>query len=308
MKPIIYRLLLLMFLILSAIGMSRHDFTQDSQEEIFSVDENISIFHNTEKESDPSRAAISIVSWNIQHLGKTKSDEEIRLMAQILRHFDIVAIQEVVAKDPAGAQAVARLADALNRTGFQWDYQVSDPTRSPSPYIRERYAFLWKPSRVSQGGRASLDRQLENAIDREPFLGTFHKKGEKDLFYVVNFHSRPYNRQPEEEIIYFLDYPDRLNSDRIIIAGDFNLDEEHSVWEPFYRQGLKNALTDNPTTLKRKCDNGNYLNHSIDNFYFHSGIKMHRSGKLDFVGSCDQLENARKISDHLPVFMFFSIK
>ena len=80
-------------------------------------------------------------------------------MAQILRHFDIVAIQEVVAKDPAGAQAVARLVDALNRTGYQWDYRISDPTKSPSVYMSARYAFLWKPSRVAIQHRAFLDKE-----------------------------------------------------------------------------------------------------------------------------------------------------
>lgn len=225
-----------------------------------------------------------------------------------MRTFDIVAIQEVVAKDPAGAQAVARLADELNRMGFQWDYQVSDPTQSPSPYIRERYAFLWKPSRVRMFRRAALDAKLAEPVDREPFVASFYKRGNDDnIFHIVNFHSRPYNRNPEEEIIHFYHYPSRFNSDRIILAGDFNLAENHPVWEPFYHQGLKNALTETPTTLKRKCDQGNYLNHAIDNFYFYPGIKMTHSGRIDFVHSCDQLDQARMISDHLPVFMHFQI-
>jgi len=50
----------------------------------------------------------SIVSWNISHFGKTKDASEIKRIAQIVRDFDIVAIQEVVAIDPAGAKAVAR--------------------------------------------------------------------------------------------------------------------------------------------------------------------------------------------------------
>ena len=82
---------------------------QEKQPEIRTVD-SIPYFEN-----------LTLASWNIQHLGRSKTDEEIWEMAQILRHFDIIAIQEVVAKDPAGAQAVARLVDALNRMGFQWD-------------------------------------------------------------------------------------------------------------------------------------------------------------------------------------------
>ena len=187
-------------------------------------------------------ANISLASWNIQHLGRTKTPEDIFQIASILRDFDIVAIQEVVAKDPAGAQAVAKIADELNRMGFKWDYQISDPTKSPSVYMSERYAFLWKTSRVSIVHRAYLDKELENLCYREPFVAAFKAKGKTEPFYVVNYHSRKYNDRPEEEIIHFINYPKRLDSDRILIAGDFNLNEKHTVWKPLYRKGFKSAL------------------------------------------------------------------
>jgi len=249
--------------------------------------------------------SIKIVSWNIQHLGRTKTSEDIYEIARILRDFDIVAIQEVVAKDPAGAQAVAKIADELNRMGFQWDYQVSDPTKSPSVYISERYAFLWKPSRVQMLQRAQLDSELEDLCFREPFVAKFKQKGRDDFFYVMNYHSRKHNDKPEEEIIHFIDYPSRLQTDKIIIAGDFNLNETHDVWRPFYRMGFRSALKNQKTTLKRNCKDEIYVNHPIDNFYFDSGIKILSSGKIDFVKSCENLDRARKISDHLPVFMEF---
>jgi hypothetical protein len=49
-------------------------------------------------------AELVFVSWNIRDFGKRCSDEVINEMAQMLRHADIVAIQEVVAKDPGGAK------------------------------------------------------------------------------------------------------------------------------------------------------------------------------------------------------------
>src|SRR5690606_29084432 len=146
----------------------------------------------------------------------------------------------------------------LNRMGSKWDYRISDPTKSPSSNISERYAFLWKTSKVSLIHRAYLDRELEDIINREPYIAAFKIKGQPEPFYVINFHSRKYDERPEEEIIHFLDYPTRLKSNRIIIAGDFNLDEKHQVWKPFYRNGIKSALQNTPTTLKLKCKNGNY--------------------------------------------------
>lgn len=262
----------------------------------------------TEAPQFKDSTTVSIASWNIRHLGRTKTADDIYQIANLMRNFDIVAIQEVVAKDPAGAQAVARIADELNRMGFQWDYQVSDPTKSPSVYISERYAYLWKPSRVTMVGRAKLDKELEELCYREPFVAEFRPKGKKESFYIINYHSRKHDDKPEEEIIHFIDYPERLNSDRILIAGDFNLSETHAIWRPFYRIGFKNALRNQKTTLKTKCKDNDYLSHPIDNIYYTSGIRKLTASSIDFIETCGNLQRAREISDHLPVFMEFVVE
>ncbi|MFM2135518.1 MAG: hypothetical protein RL021_918, partial [Bacteroidota bacterium] len=119
---------------------------------------------------------LSVVTWNIQNLGKSKSDEEIAFMASVLRTFDMVAVQEVVA-GVGGAPAVARLADALNRTGSKWDYSTSDPTLSTSG-SSERYAFLWKTSRVQRVGRPTLEQTYRYEIEREPFMIDFRHQSD----------------------------------------------------------------------------------------------------------------------------------
>ena len=112
----------------------------------------------------PSQS-VHLVTWNIQTLGRSKSDAEIGAMARILKDADIVAVQEVVGKDPAGAQAVARLADALDRTGSDWDYRVSDPTTGTA-HESERYAFLWNTSRVTLLGRPGLVGEFSDLVVR----------------------------------------------------------------------------------------------------------------------------------------------
>lgn len=274
--------------------------SEDFVEKPISHSENDANLENSKK--------IKLVSWNIRHLGRTKTPENIFEIANILRDFDMVAIQEVVAKDPAGAQAVAKIVDELNRMGSKWDYQISDPTKSSSVYISERYAFLWKTSKVSIIHRAYLDKELEDLCYREPFVAAFKAKGESKPFYVVNYHSRKYTDRPEEEIIHFIDYPERLDSKRILIAGDFNLDEKHTVWKPFYRKGFKSALQNQRTTLKTKCKNGNYLSHAIDNVYFTTEIDMVHAESLNFINNCENLKRARELSDHLPIYIEFKLK
>jgi deoxyribonuclease-1-like protein len=245
-----------------------------------------------------------VLTWNIQYLGGSKNAEEIAAMVEIMRDYDLVLIQEVVAKDPAGAQRVAMLADELDRTGTNWDYRVSDPTDSPSPYIRERYAMLWKASRLSLFRPPRLDRELAQLCDREPYLAGFRMKGNDRPFFVVNFHAPPHNEEPEKEIQNLIPYPTRLSTDCVLIAGDFNLDETHFVWEPLKRQGFRPALQQTPTTLKRACDGGNYFNYPIDNIYYPQPcFDLLEAGRVDFVGSCANLKAARRISDHVPVWV-----
>ena len=129
----------------------------------------ISFSKNSKKLVSTDAESLRLITWNIQDLGQSKDSTEIAFIVKTLKDFDIIVIQEVVAKHPAGVQKVAQIADELNRTGSKWDYRISDPTKSPSAYMSERYAFLWKTSKVSLKGRAYLDDELSSEIIREPF-------------------------------------------------------------------------------------------------------------------------------------------
>lgn len=99
----------------------------------------------------PIQAQIQLCSWNIENIGKSKSEENLEFIANTLRNIDVVAIQEVVA-GYGGVQAISKLADKLNRKGAQWDYVISNPTTGSS-YKTERYAYLWKTDKVNLKGK-----------------------------------------------------------------------------------------------------------------------------------------------------------
>ncbi len=246
---------------------------------------------------------ISLISWNIQDFGKTKNSKELEQIAEIVREADIVAIQEVVA-GYGGAQAVAKLTDLLNRKGAKWDYVISDPTNSPK-YVTERYAFVWKTKHIKIKNRGSLIKKLDEVIDREPFLIDFYL-GNKKLT-LINFHSRPYNKNPEAEISALTSYIATKITSPLILAGDFNVDQSKPVFNFFKKSGYEAAISNQKTTLKRTCDGFEYLNHPIDNIFYSKDILKTESEVIDFVRVCDNLEKARKLSDHLPVFLSFSL-
>lgn len=245
---------------------------------------------------------LKFATWNIQDLGRTKDAEEIRLIAQTLRDFDFVAIQEIVAIDPAGAQKVAAIVDELDRMGADWDYKLSDPTTDPVPQNRERYAYLWKTHKLDVLS-AKLDVDNEAMIVREPYLAKLRLKKTGKLIWVANFHSLPHGKNPETEISLLASYYPAAETIPLLLMGDWNLDEHHSVWKKFLSFGIKPVVYDSPTTLKRECRDGVYLNHAIDNIYYpFKQMKLVGSGVVDFVGRCEKLAVARGISDHLLVW------
>lgn len=245
-----------------------------------------------------------LISWNIENLGKSKSNTEITFIANTIKDYDIVAIQEVVA-GYGGAQAVARLADELNRTGAKWDYTISDPTVS-SAYKTERYAFIWKTSKAKKIGKAWLEKKYRLEIDREPYFCTF-QVGYKQ-FTVVTFHAITKKMQPETEIKYFKYLPDEYPNLNLMFTGDFNCPQSHTVFNPLKKVGYKPILIDQKTSLKQNCINNQCLASEFDNIFYNSSkINSIDSGVVLFYKNFNSLKEARMISDHIPIWFKFSV-
>jgi deoxyribonuclease-1-like protein len=250
-------------------------------------------------------AQVRLCAWNIQNFGKSKSDSEIVYMAGLLRGFDVVALVEVVAGN-GGAQAVARLADELNRRGEKWDYTVSNPTTG-TPGSSERYAFLWKTAKLRKLAGETLDTVFEASIEREPYVASFSEKGHE--FSVAVFHAVPKSKQPEREIKFLKHFPSAYRQRPLIICGDFNCAQSHSVFNPLKSVGYVPALEGCKTSLKNEPKNGECLASEYDNlFYPSASITVSRAGVVAFYSDFVSLRSARKISDHLPVYIEFSAR
>lgn len=249
---------------------------------------------------------LTLLSWNLKEMGNSKDATEILIIAQTIHSTDIVAIQEVVAGQ-GGAQAVAKLAAALNTMGAAWDYMISDPTVSSSPYKSERYAFLWKKSRVKLATKPWLQKgEYANLIDREPYFATFEQNGKR--FTVVNFHAIAKSSQPETEIKYLRYLPREYPGLKLIFAGDFNLPQSHSVFNPLKNMGYRSALVNQKTSLRQKCLPDGCLASEFDNiFYVPDNFNVTGKGIIDFYKQADTFEKARYISDHVPIYIKFTI-
>ena len=247
-------------------------------------------------------AQVRFCSWNIQNFGRSKSDSTIQFIAETIKDYDVVAIVEVVAGN-GGAQAVARLADELNRTGTKWDYVMSDPTQG-TPGRSERYAFLWKTSRLKKIGEAWLEKNFEKEIEREPYFASFEENG--NVFTLVTFHALPKSKQPETEIKFFKFFPEKYPDLNMLFSGDFNCPESHTVFNPLKNANYIPSLSCRKTSLKNECVNGDCLASEYDNiFYNPQKIRIISAGVIEFYKLFPSMRHARKISDHCPVYMEF---
>ena len=252
-----------------------------------------------------SATCTRIVTWNIANLGKSKDNQEIEFMAELLRGFDLVCIQEV-STGPAGAQAVARLADALNRKGFAWDYKISDPTTGEGS---ERYAMLWKKSKVRLYGKAWLEQSLEASINREPMLARFISGS--DTFLLATMHAVPKGKNPARENAQLYKLDSIYHQDHLLMMGDFNASHRSEAFDKMYSRKISNTISNQKTTLKMEPhpSTGEHLASEYDNiFYEKDEINLSECGIVDFSRKCKDLKSARLISDHIPVWGCYSLR
>lgn len=246
----------------------------------------------------------SICSWNLKDFGRTKSDEEIEFIAKTVKDYDVVLIQEIVAKDPAGAQAIGRLGEALKRMGSKWEYRISDATSGENSYKRERYAFLWKPAKMKLIGKPWLEKKFEAEIDREPYFATFVVGN--DTITLVNFHAITKSKQPETEVKYFKYLPEEYPDLNLLFCGDFNLPQSHTVFNPLKKMGFLPVFLNQKTSLKKECLGEECLSNEFDNIFYNTkNLKVVSSQAIHFYKNFPTLQEANLVSDHLPIVCEF---
>lgn len=244
--------------------------------------------------------SVKILSWNVANFGLSKNDQEIAFIANIIKDYDIAALQEV-SVEQAGSQAVARLSDELNRRGSKWAYAVSGTTSGEGC---ERYAFVWKTSKAELFRNVWLatGQQIDQSIDREPCLARFSIKGR--LITIANFHAVPASKNPQIEIKLLDDLHRLYTKENLVILGDFNLSQRDPAFDELKQSGFKPALINQKTSLRRIVEpNGNYLSQEYDNIFVENiPFVLQRSGVNDFVPKAKTLKSANEIADHLPVW------
>jgi exonuclease III len=224
---------------------------------------------------------IDLASWNIANLGVQKRrDKDLKLIAHILSHFDIVAIQEVT----ADLTHFSRVMAQLGKHGFEM--VVTDPAGSNERLAvaykrdviepRELFGELdYNPSgRVVKGKYVISPKRQSFTVDgkrynmrfynfnRNPFLSTWKVVGRKTSFLLANVHiyfGEEESKNPVKyakylnrvaEVYYLADWAreqrgkkkrSNLYEPNIILIGDMNIPKRDSR-DPVYRALKRRGL------------------------------------------------------------------
>jgi deoxyribonuclease-1-like protein len=257
----------------------------------------------------PARSGdvLRIASFNIQVFGEAKlSDPKVAAcLAQIVRKFDVVAIQEVRAKD---ANLVNRFVQQVSAAGVPYDCVVGPRLgRSDS---KEQYAYIFDATRV-EVDRVSVYtvKDPDDLLHREPLVAGFRARGvppnEAFTFTLIDIHTDPDETDRELNVlddVFRAVREDGRGEDDIILLGDLNVDEAH-LGQLGALPYLSYVISGVPTNTRgtKTYDNILFDRRATTEF-------LGRGGVLDLVREFNiTLDQALLISDHCPIWAEFSV-
>jgi endonuclease/exonuclease/phosphatase family metal-dependent hydrolase len=261
-----------------------------------------------------SADVIRIASFNIQVFGQTKAAKPhvMNVLADVVRRFDVVAIQEIRSLDDT---VIPNFVALINSTGRNYDFVLGK--REGRTSSKEQYAYIFDTAsvEVDRGGVYSVG-DPDKLFHRPPLVAWFRVRGPPAdrafTFKLVNVHTDPDKADLERELDHLDDvlHAVRLegvldpgsDEDDVVLLGDFNTDERNLG--PLGRESnVAWAIAGTPTNTRgtKQYDNIVFKRWTTVEFTGKSGVL---DLKTEFKLTDDQ---ALEVSDHQPVWAEFSI-
>ncbi|MGI9469925.1 MAG: endonuclease/exonuclease/phosphatase family protein [Rubripirellula sp.] len=253
------------------------------------------------------KSSLVVASFNIQVLGKSKLSKPgmTEKLAYILRQFDLIAIQEVRAKDD---NILPELVSAINANGSRYSFIIGP--RLGRTVSTEQYAFVFNTNTVEHDPTSvGTMTDPKDLLHREPFVTRFRARTQSPAqaftFWMVNIHTDP-DEVPQEIAaladVYQVMQRARADEDDVILLGDLNASEKQ-LGRLGQIPGMHWAISGVMTNTRQ--------NKAYDNILFQGQATREFTGRW---GVFDLERNLRisrdealKISDHLPVWAEFQV-
>lgn len=256
--------------------------------------------------SIPNRTAETIIvgSFNMQRLGPSKMNDPsvMNAYAAIIRQFDVIALQEITDKS---GNALRYLLQLVNQSGARYSVALSDPVGRPSSGYFEQYAFLYDTTRVTHEF-GYLVEDSRDWMHREPWVGRFKTQAAAPfVFTLINVHTDPDEIARELDVMADVTQSVRAfeyNSagiDDVIVLGDLNA-APGKLRNLERIQGISTIINLPTNTPKNKTLDNLLLDRTLTSEF------TGRAGTLDLQTAFQlSLDDAKKISDHLPIWAEF---
>jgi endonuclease/exonuclease/phosphatase family metal-dependent hydrolase len=286
-----------------------------------------------------------IATWNLREFGGlTKAWEsgprdvpkrnlrDVALIAEVVRQFDLIAIQEV----QGDLRALRHMMKAL---GPNWGFLLTD-TGVGDFSGNERLAFVFDTQRVKLSGlagevvipveqlAAATQGQISRQFARPPYAVSF--LAGDTTFVLITLHilwgKAPADRVPELKAIadWLAGWAARESEwgHNLICLGDFNIDRRgDALYDAFASSGLAPppALNDVPRTIFDSSAKPHFYDQIA---WFHDGAPARpvleliprEAGSFDFLpltlgkaGATTKVQLSFRISDHYPLWAKFGI-
>jgi deoxyribonuclease-1-like protein len=255
----------------------------------------------------PGPTKVTIASFNLEVFGPTKAGNAVVLgiMGQIIRRYDIVAVQEI--RD-AGGTAVVALKNAVNSTGVSYDYEIGP--REGRTTSKEQYAFFYNTATIEAlPGAYVFDEGGTDTFEREPYVARFKARGGAFDFALIDIHTKPEDATAEisylptviSQAVTTTGEPD------VICLGDFNADGSYydeSAYSSVFPSSTYNWLIANTVDTTIAASSNTYdrivtLNASDEDFTGSAGVfRFDQELQLDGLAPGD-------VSDHCPIWAEF---
>jgi deoxyribonuclease-1-like protein len=266
-------------------------------------------------EADPSlpppqerpTGTLRIASFNIQVFGAQKLSKPavMNVLADVVRQFDVVAIQEVRAKTD---DILPRFVDLINSTGRHYDFVIGP--RLGRSNSKEQYAYVFDTASVEVDRSAMYTvSDPDDRLHREPLVAWFRVRGpppeQAFTFTLIDIHTDPDEVTREVDAladVYRVVRDDGRHEDDIILLGDLNADDAHL--------GRLGALPQIMAAISGVATNTRGTK-QYDNLLFSKVATNEyagRSGVFDLIRQYNlTTDEALQVSDHMPVWAEFSI-
>ena len=261
------------------------------------------------RQSAPSGSAetIRIATFNIQVFGtsKEKKSQVMDTLAEIVRRFDLVAIQEIRATDQG---LIPRFVKRINVGGAHYGHVVGPRLGRTSS--KEQYVYIFDTKRIAVDRRSIYTAaDPEDYLHREPLVTRFRVLGPTDrpafTFNLINIHTDPDETGTELNAlddVFVAVQSNASREDDVIMLGDLNVDDRH-LGELGRLPGMAWVVAGQKTNTRqtKSYDNILFNRHATGEFTGNWGIL---NLMTEFGLSKSQ---ALKISDHMPVWAEFSV-